>query len=102
MRNNNELKKYIHDKLNSQRTKKGDMHKSQKGIIIIHKCDLIKTRTKYNESRYLLQPKLTDYQIKFGTSRRNITRKRSINREVASIEVIKKLLILATSGFLQP
>ena len=64
---------------NSQRTKKGGMHKSQKGIIIIHKCDLIKTRTKYNESRYLLQSKPTDYQIKFGMTMIIMTKKRGIN-----------------------
>ena len=55
------------------------MHKSQKGIIIIHKCDLIKTRTKYNESRYLLQSKPTDYQIKFGMTMIIMTKKRGIN-----------------------
>ena len=65
--------------------KRGGMYKPQKGEII--------TRTKYKESRYLLESKPADYQIKFDISRRIMMRKRIINREVASIKVIKKSLL---------
>ena len=78
------------------------MYKSQKGGIITHKCNIMETRTKCKESRYMLESKPTDYQIKFGMTRGIMTRKRSINRDVVLIEVMNKsfLSILASSDIL--
>lgn len=78
---------------NPQRMKRGGMYKSQKEGIITYKCNRMETRTKYKESRYFLNSKSTDYQMNFCITSRIMTRKRSINWEVVSIEVIKKSLL---------